>query len=114
MNNIDGEQPLNLVVLIGTVSAAARTKSLPSGDWLVAFDLRVPAANGPRQSIPVSWIGEKAKAPTIVADGDLMVVGEVRRRFYRAGGALGSQVDVRAHKVVKGARARANALSALL
>lgn len=91
---------LNHVVLLGEVSNQPTSKPLPSGDVLLSFDLRVPGDSGPRQSVPVTWIGAPGKEPTLEDGRDTLVVGQVHRRFYRGGGQLSSRVDVRASTVV--------------
>lgn len=109
------DQTLNHAILMGEVSKLPMTKSLPSGDRLLSFDLRVRSANGPRQSIPISWIGPADKQPTVEEGKNVLVIGEVHRRFYRGGGQLASRVDVRAEVVVTATPGRVRrALSAVI
>lgn len=90
----------NHAILLGELSKSPTQKSLPSGDLLLSFDLRVPSSTGPRQSIPVTWIGPATAQPTVEEGRSMLVVGEIHRRFYRGGGQLASRVDVRARLVV--------------
>ncbi|MFT7598517.1 MAG: hypothetical protein ACI8TP_001438 [Acidimicrobiales bacterium] len=110
-NKASGEETntgghLNWVVLAGEVRATPQQKVLPSGDHLMSFDLRVPSSEGPRQSIPVSWIGKATKVPRIEGGADVVVIGEIRRRFYRGASGLASRIDVRASRVVAGGQAQ--------
>ncbi len=89
--------PNNLVIVRGIVRAEATTRELASGDTVCQFDVRVERADGGGAAdVPVSWFG----APTAPNAGEPVVVGEVRRRFYRAGGATRSSTDVLARHVV--------------
>ncbi|MDQ3311270.1 MAG: hypothetical protein M3517_04080 [Actinomycetota bacterium] len=90
--------PNNLVIVRGIVRSEATMRELASGDTVCQFDVRVePADGGGRADVPVSWFG----APTAPTVGEpVVVVGEVRRRFYRAGGATRSTTDVLARHVV--------------
>ncbi len=95
-----------MVVLHGAVRAEPVVKTLPSGDVLVSFDLRVPGPDVKVSATPVSWIGPPAQAPALVESDEVVVVGHVARRFFQTGGGLGSRVDVRAVTIVKGSPAR--------
>jgi len=85
----------NVVVLQGRVSRPVSERVLPSGDRLAMLDLTVPGPTGEAstksESVPLAWFG----APTWVLDlepgADLVVVGRVRRRFFRAGQQLQSR-----------------------
>jgi hypothetical protein len=93
----------NVVVLQGRLSRPVSERVLPSGDRLATLDLTVPGPSGeasPKSdSVPLAWFG----APTWVLDlepgTDLVVLGRVRRRFFRAGQQLQSRTEV----VVEGA-----------
>jgi single-strand DNA-binding protein len=107
----------NLVVLRGTLSRDPEERSLPSGDHLVAYELTVRSEAGsvpaPRaESVPVALFDPPASAAALRAGDDVVVVGRVRRRFFRAGGATASRTEVVASRVVP-ARARARVRSAL-
>jgi single-strand DNA-binding protein len=60
----------------------------------------------------VAWFDPPASAATFAAGDDVVVVGRVRRRFFRAGGATASRTEVVADRVVP-ARAKARVRSAL-
>ena len=102
-----GEAPVNNVRLLGRLSAAPATVELPSGDVLMTFRISVERAapggsgRGPGQrvdSIPCSaWAPRLRRSIATWRAGDLVeVVGAVRCRFYQAGGATRSRVEVEA------------------
>lgn len=98
---------MNSAVLLGEISNKPVKRTLRSGDVLISFDLRVPGeGDGPRQSVPVTWIGPSEKQPNLEVGRDTLVVGRVHRRFYKGGGQLASRVDVRAESIIVATPAR--------
>ena len=95
----------NLVVLRGTVSGEPRSRDLPSGSTLLQLDLTT-RDDGGTQSVPVAWFDPPAAASDLAAGTDVVVVGTVRRRFFRAGGATQSRTEVVADRVVPSRRAK--------
>ncbi len=108
----------NVVALVGRLARPAEWRDLPSGDRLVTYEVTVKRPGERAESVPVVWVG----APATAADHDVgecvVVVGRVRRRFFRAGGATQSRTEVVAETVVaarhakraRGALERARAL----
>jgi single-strand DNA-binding protein len=86
----------NLAVLVGTLSRPAELRELPSGDRLVALEVTVRPDGGPAESVPVAWSGAPVAAARWVAGEEVLVVGRVRRRFFRAGGVTQSRTEVAA------------------
>jgi len=108
----------NVVVLRGTLSRDPEERSLPSGDHLVAYEVTVRPEPGPgsaprAESVPVAWFDPPTSAAALHEGDEVVVVGRVRRRFFRAGGATASRTEVVATRVVP-ARARARVRSALV
>lgn len=105
----------NLVVLRGVLSREPELRALPSGSTLVAYELTV-RAEGPAaaraESVPVCWFDPPATATRFAAGTDVVVVGRVRRRFFRAGGATASRTEVVADRVLP-ARAAARCRDAV-
>lgn len=102
---------MNVVVVRGTV-ARVQVRALGDGGSLCSFDVRAAGKDGPA-SVPVAWFSAPGSAPSAVSDGDEVVVtGEVRRRFFRTGSATASRTEVVAHDVVA-VRARARARAAV-
>jgi single-strand DNA-binding protein len=101
------EHAANHVRLLGRLSGAPATVELPSGDTLVTFRISVPrAATGGRSqtsgqrvdSVPcTAWAPRLRRSIATWRAGDVvLVVGAVRCRFYQAGGATRSRVEVEA------------------
>ena len=96
--------PLNDVHLRGRVSATPEARELPSGDAILVFRLVVDRP--PRSaSAPTSARVDTLDCTAFKADlarrcaawgpGDVVEVrGSLRRRFFRAGGALASRYEV--------------------
>jgi len=94
--------PVNLAVLQGTLSKTPEPRLLADGRTIWELDVSVRPAEGPATTVPVSWAGSPSGLdPSRWAPGEeLMVIGSVRRRFYRLGGATVSRTDVLAERVV--------------
>jgi single-strand DNA-binding protein len=94
--------PVNLAVLAGALSKTAEARLLPDGSTVWELDVAIRPEGRPAATVPVSWAAPPAgQDPGAWAPGDeLLVVGSVRRRFYRAGGATVSRTDVLADAVV--------------
>lgn len=84
----------NLSLLIGTLSRAPEHRSLPSGDGVLTLELTVRPPDGPAESVPAAWHGAPAAAAAWGPGEELLVIGRVRRRFFRAGGATQSRTEV--------------------
>lgn len=101
---------MNLVVLRGTLSRPPEARALRSGDMLVSYEVTCPGRGGtPATSVPVVWFAPPAgsAAADLEADAEVVVVGRVRRRFFRAAGSTQSRTEVVADRVVPARRARA-------
>jgi single-strand DNA-binding protein len=92
----------NLVVLSGRVASDPVARQLPSGSWVVNVEVTTPLADG-GASVPVVVLGESVDAR---AGDEVVVVGHVRRRFFRAGGATQSRTEVIADDVVRRSRTK--------
>ena len=90
---------MNLVVLEGAVIRDPDQRRLASGQLVSSFDLAVSSSAGPPESVPVAWPDPDPRL-TLVAGLDLVVVGRVRRRFFRVGGATQSRTEVVAAQLV--------------
>ena len=100
---------MNLAVLRGTLSRAPEPRTLPSGDLLVGYELTVRPADGSRaETVPVVWIEAPPSATRLAPGAEVVVVGRVRRRFFRAGGGTGSRTEVVAASVLKAGTTRAD------
>lgn len=102
--------PLNVVALRGVLSRPAEERTLPSGARLLLHQVTVDRPDGPADSVPVVWIDPPARTALLDAGDEVVVVGRVRRRFYRSGGAVASATEVVAERVVPARGARATRL----
>ena len=102
----------NVVVLIGRLARPPETRELPSGDRLVAYEVTVDRPNERAETVPVVWVGAPASAGDHDVDERMIVVGRVRRRFFRTGGGTQSRTEVVAEAVVN-ARHTKRAVAAL-
>ncbi len=111
------DPPVNLVVLHGHLSSVPKVRSLPSGSTLVQLEVTTPAvgsgaavgAPAAACSVPVAWFDPPARSgldPDTPVDTEVVVVGHVRRRWFRAGGVTQSRTEVVADTVVPARRAR--------
>lgn len=96
----------NVVVLSGRLARPAEMRQLPSGDSLVAYELTVPRQGARAESVPVVWFDAPPSAAEHDVDEQVVVVGRVRRRFFRAGGGTQSRTEVVAEAVVVARQAR--------
>ncbi len=95
----------NLSVLVGRLSRPAELRRLPSGDEVLALEVTVRPEGRPAESVPVAWTGAPAAASKWPAGEEILVVGRVRRRFFRASGATQSRTEVAATIAVPTRRA---------
>jgi len=97
----------NLALLVGRLSRPPELRTLPSGDELLSLEVTVRPATGPAESVPVAWHGAPSAASSWPAGHAVLVVGRVRRRFFRAGGVTQSRTEVVATTVIPTRRATA-------
>lgn len=90
----------NLAVLVGTLTREPELRSLPSGDTVLALEVTVHPPGGAGESAPITWFAAPARAAAWLVGEELLVIGRVRRRFFRAGGTTQSRTEVVAARVV--------------
>jgi single-strand DNA-binding protein len=90
----------NVVVVAGRLSRPAEQRVLPSGERLVAVQVTVDRTGDRAETVPVVWFDAPASAATLDLEEAVVVVGRVRRRFFRAGGSTQSRTEVVADVVV--------------
>lgn len=86
---------INLAVIQGPLSAEPELRTLPSGSEVANLAVRASAGEH-TTSVPVSVWDPPAWLAELATGDEVIVLGAVRRRFYRAGGGTGSRVDVEA------------------
>jgi single-strand DNA-binding protein len=99
---------MNLVILRGALSRPPEARDLRSGDVVVSYDVTVRGREGvPAESVPVVWFAPPAGSADLEPETEVVVVGRVRRRFFKAGGSTQSRTEVVADKVIPARRAKA-------
>ncbi len=113
MGVVESAEYVNEVRVLGRVSAAARERTLPSGDTLVSMRVVVPrpiAGRARRRAAALSrgisrvtvdtfecvaW-GRRAQTAlmSLQPDEHVMVQGALRRRFWRTGAGVSSMVEI--------------------
>jgi len=91
---------MNVVVLQGRLSRSPEERVLPSGARLVAYELTSERPGEKAESVPVVWLDAPKRAWELAKGEEVLVVGRVRRRFFRAGGGTQSRTEVVADQVV--------------
>lgn len=97
---------MNVTVLCGTLSSDPVWRTLPSGSVVVSLEVTTDSVFETRSTVPVSIVepSRVRELERLVAGDTVVVIGETRRRFYRAGGATGSRTEVRARQVIPAGR----------
>lgn len=98
---------VNLVVVCGPCSGPPELRTLESGRNLAALAVRSRGVDGRTTSVPVTVWGPAAWVEDLDEGVEVVVVGAVRRRFFRtAAGGAGTRVDVEAVFVGRAGNAR--------
>lgn len=85
----------NTAVVRGRLTADARVADLADGTSVHNFEVRCGDA-----VVPVAWYDPR-RPPKLVAGTEIIVVGRVRRRWFRAGGGSQSRTEVVADTVAR-------------
>src|SRR3954451_10693014 len=97
---------MNVVTLRGHLSRPAEERHLPSGDRLVQLELTVARPGDKAESVPVVCFDAPASVAALDVDDEIVVIGRVRRRFFRTGGSTQSRTEVVADQVVPARQAK--------
>ena len=95
---------MNIVVLRGTLSSEPRERTLPSGTNVLNWEVTTRGDGRPTRTVPVQWDDPPAPALDFDQGDEVLLLGEVRRRFFRAGGATASRTEVVAERAVRPTR----------
>lgn len=93
---------MNHVVLRGTLSSEPVDRPLASGSVIWTLEVTTRTADG-TFSAPVAWV-DPPHPPRVGTGDEVLVVGQVRRRFFRSGGVTQSRTEVVASCVVPATR----------
>lgn len=91
---------MNVVVVQGVLSRAPELRELPSGDRVGQFEVTVRVPDRPTASVPVAWLDPPERALRLPAGSEVVVTGQVRRRFFRTPAGTGSRTEVVASHVL--------------
>jgi len=95
---------VNVVVLAGTVAADPVERRMPSGDAVTELRLSVPETGKRLLPLPVAvWHDALGKGAvrSIAKGDDVLVYGQLARRFYRSGAGARSLTEVVATGIKK-------------
>jgi len=98
----------NLCVLTGALARSPELRTLPSGGVVAGLEVRVAGPEGPAEIVPVALADPPPAVVSLPPGTDVLVLGRVRRRFFRVGGATQSRTEVVAAEIVP-SRQRARA-----
>lgn len=98
---------MNITVLCGHLSRPSQRRTLADDETVLELDVTVPRADGvPTETVNVVWPAAPAKADELDTLDEVVVVGRVRRRFFRSGGATASRTEVVATQVLRARQAK--------
>ena len=95
---------MNMVVLAGRLSGPPAEKVLESGTRLMSLQVTVESPGTRAESVPVAWFDPAAAAVELDEGDRVVVVGRVRRRFFRTPGGTQSRTEVVADMIVPASR----------
>ena len=94
-------ESFNVAIVRGVCSSPPEVRVLPSEQRLAQLQLTT-RVDGRAMSVPVSVIDPPAWLEALDTGAEIVVLGSVRRRFFRAGGATASRVEIEAEVVCQG------------
>jgi single-strand DNA-binding protein len=95
---------INVVVLRGAVKGEPVERALPSGGVVVQFDIATRLEGG-SCSAPITITDPPPAVRDVIIDGTCVIVlGGIRRRFFRVGGQTQSRTEVVATRIVPARR----------
>jgi single-strand DNA-binding protein len=97
---------MNVVTVIGRLSRPAEERVLPSGGRLLQLEVSVARDGERAETVPVVWFDPPASASSLDVDEQVILVGRVRRRFFRTAAGTQSRTEVVADKVVPTKKAK--------
>lgn len=98
----------NVAVIRGAVHGEPHVRDLPGGGLVAQFDMTTRIRCDGRDSsisVPIAWNDPTAAQLGVLVPGaEMVVIGTVRRRFFRVGGATQSRTEVVADAVIPARR----------
>ncbi len=103
---------VNCAIVRGVLSSLPEIRVLASGTELATLQVTTRPTVGAAVSVPVSLSDPPAWVAMLSPGDEVVALGVVRRRFFRAGGATASRVEIDASKLVRASDKRGlNALT---
>ena len=107
-DSIEPSALCNVAVIRGAVHSEPHVRDLPAGRIVAQFDVTTIVRCDGREanvSVPIAWNDPTtAQLGVLVPGAEVVVVGTVRRRFFRVGGATQSRTEVVADAVIPARR----------
>ena len=97
---------MNVVTLRGRLSRPAEERTLPSGDRLVQLELTIARPGDKADSVPVVCFDAPAAVAGLDVNDEVVILGRVRRRFFKTAGGTQSRTEVVADQVVRSTHAK--------
>lgn len=91
---------MNVVVVQGVLSRAPEERELANGSRVVAYEVTVDRAGQRAETVPVVWVDPPPAGLSFETGAEVVALGRVRRRFFRAGGSTQSRTEVVADTVL--------------
>ena len=91
---------MNVCILQGRLTRPPEQRVVGDGRPLVTYEVAIDRPEGGTESVPVVWEAAPAVAVDLDVETEVVVVGRVRRRWFRSGGATQSRTEVVAEGVV--------------
>jgi hypothetical protein len=98
---VEVQESVNVVAIRGVCSSPAEVRVLPSEQVLAQLQVTT-RVDGKGVSVPVAVLDPASWVEELDAGDEVIVVGHVKRRFYRASGTTASRVEIAADYVAKG------------
>jgi single-strand DNA-binding protein len=92
----------NVAVIRGNCSSPPEVRTLASGSTLAILQVTSRSDEGAATSVPVVSWDPPAWVEDLDTGDEVIAVGRVRRRFYRAGAAAASKVELEADYLAPG------------
>lgn len=93
---------VNLAIVRGRLSSPPEVRILDSGRSLAVLQVTARPDGGPAVSVPVAAWDPPAWVERLDTDDEVLAIGPVRRRFFRAGERTASKTEVQAEMLARG------------
>lgn len=91
---------MNIAVVRGTVLREPQERTLATGQKVVSLDVNVSYDDRPNENLEVVWVDPPRNLVVPRQGNEVVAIGRVRRRFYKAGANVVSRTEVVADTVL--------------